>query len=535
MELNEYLQKRHFDETPEPTGGQASLKEGLHFVVQKHEASHLHYDFRLEVNGVLKSWAIPKGPSLNPTDKRLAIQVEDHPLDYRSFEGTIPKGNYGAGTVMVWDEGIYTTSQASTKQESEQLMAQGLEDGHLRFFLNGQKLKGEFSLVRLASAKNNQWLLRKKKDEFATEQDITQLDQSVLTQRTMEEIAHTKSTLKKSTKSTRSSPAQQDLERTVAVQDILPLEEKENTFKKTKSHKDHLKQVELTHLDKIYWPQESYTKGDLITYYREVAPYLLPYLIDRPETLHRYPTGITGSAFFQKNVGHPPAWIRTEKVKHEDRTVNYILVEDEKSLLYLINLGCIEINPFTARMASLDRPDYLVLDLDPEQVKFDQVIEVAQEIHAVLNELEVESVCKTSGKTGLHIYVPLGARYTFEQSRHFGELIAHLVHDRLPLITSLERSPVKRQKKVYIDFLQNNFGQTVVAPYSVRPVPGALVSTPLKWSELKKGLDPHTFTMKNLLRRLDKVGEDLFKTTLGPGIDLEKSLNLFRNLNKIKI
>ncbi len=470
MGLKDYHQKRNFSQTAEPEGLQNFPHQGaLEFVVQEHHASHLHYDFRLEVEGVLKSWAIPKGPSLDPSEKRLAIQVEDHPFEYRTFEGTIPEGNYGAGMVKIWDSGTYTAAKATSRQESEHLLLKGLKEGRLNFILHGQKLRGAYSLIRLRGNQGKQWLLIKKRDEYA------------------------------------SSPSQQTK---------LPT---------TTKH-----QPVLTHLDKIYWPDEGYTKGDLIHYYQQVAPLILPYLKDRPETLRRYPNGITGTSFYQKKAEHVPDWVRTEKIQHKNRTVDYILIEDEQSLLYVANLGCIDLNPFNSRLQSLYYPDYLVIDLDPENVEFDQVIEVARVIHHLLDKWSLLHVCKTSGATGMHIYLPMGAQYTFEEVSQFAHLIVHFIHQQIPDLTSLERSPRKRQQKVYLDYLQNNFAQTVVAPYSVRPRPEAPVSTPLKWSEVKAGLKPTDFTIKTVLKRFKKVG-DLFQPALGKGIDLRSLLN---NLQK---
>ncbi|HYE22288.1 MAG TPA: DNA ligase D [Verrucomicrobiae bacterium] len=284
--------------------------------------------------------------------------------------------------------------------------------------------------------------------------------------------------------------------------------------------------LKLTHLNKIYWPQEKYTKGDLIDYYRKVSRYILPYLKDRPESLNRYPNGINGSSFFQKDVNDlPPDWAKTHKVYSEsnDKYINYLICNDEATLAYMANLGCIEINPWSSRIGSLEKPDYLVVDLDPEKISFDKVIETAQTVHKFLDKLKVPNFCKTSGATGLHIYVPLGAKYTYEQAKQFTELVVTIVHKQIPEFTSLERSPKKRQKKVYLDFLQNRKGQTLAAAYSVRPKPGATVSTPLEWKEVKKGLQPSDFTIKNILKRLEKKG-DLWKPVLEKGIDLVKIL-----------
>lgn len=300
----------------------------------------------------------------------------------------------------------------------------------------------------------------------------------------------------------------------------MPIE-KTNPSKKPSTSS---KQLELTHLDKIFWPEEGYTKGDLLNYYKEVAPLILPYLKDRPESMKRYPQGITGPHFFQKEAGsHIPEWVKTVTVQHEGKEVHYITIDDLDSLLYTINLGCIDLNPFNSRYKTLRYPDYMIIDLDPEDVDFDHVITAAKAVNKLLDEWEIPNFCKTSGATGMHIYVPTGAKYTDEETTQFAKLIAYTVNDRIPDITSIERSPSKRQKKVYLDFLQNRFGATLAAPYSVRPRPGAPVSTPLKWSEVKTGLHPTQFTIQTVLKRFEKIG-DLFKPVLGKGIDIRKIL-----------
>jgi bifunctional non-homologous end joining protein LigD len=279
----------------------------------------------------------------------------------------------------------------------------------------------------------------------------------------------------------------------------------------------------LTNLDKVYWPREGYTKGDLIAYYRAVAPVLLPYLRDRPQSLHRHPNGIEGKSFFQKDVSRqpPPDWVETVTIPPESgaKAITYLLCQDAASLLYLANLGCIELNPWNSRVGTLDRPDYLVIDLDPVEVPFVRVVEAAVAVRKTLDRAGAESFCKTSGKRGLHVYVPLGTRYDSDQARQFAEIIATVVHQQLPESTSLVRSPASRQGRVYLDFLQNRRGQTLAAPYSVRPQPGATVSTPLRWRDVTRSLDPSRFTMKTLPGRLDQVG-DLWAGVLGPGIDL---------------
>jgi bifunctional non-homologous end joining protein LigD len=242
--------------------------------------------------------------------------------------------------------------------------------------------------------------------------------------------------------------------------------------------------------------------------------------------LHRHPDGIEKESFYQKNVEHQPAWVRTTKIRSdsEKKEINFLLCQDEATLVYLANLGCIELNPWSSRLGMLERPDYLVIDLDPEDTPFDQVIEAAIAVRKTLEQGGVEGLCKTSGKTGLHIYVPLGARYNYDQAKQFAEIIARLAHRKLPRSTSIVRSPARRQKKVYLDFLQNRHGQTLAAPYSVRPSPGATVSTPLRWQEVKKGLDPTKFTIRTLPKRLERIG-DLWRPVLGAGIDIVKCLD----------
>jgi bifunctional non-homologous end joining protein LigD len=827
MSLAVYRKKRHFTRTPEPQGGKATERGHLRFVVQKHHASRLHYDFRLELDGTLKSWAVPKGPSLDPDDKRLAMMVEDHPLDYRTFEGVIPEGNYGAGEVIVWDHGIYHAPGALDRKQNEQVLRAGLAKGRLSFVLNGEKLRGEYSLVKLQRGEKNAWLLVKKRDRYAAADDVTADDKSVISGLTLDDIAagrqprrarkknvvergddpmprnvkpmlatlveapfdrdgwvfeikwdgyravaevssdkvrlysrnHTSfeskfapivASLKQlghdavldgevvavdaegrgqfqllqnyqktgrgnlvyyvfdllylDGRDVRSLPL---LERKNLLRDMLPdlpnvrygehvpnqgvaffeaaaarglegiiakdgsspyrdgarsldwlkiktrrrqeaviggftaprgsriglgavvlgvyegddlvyightgggldtrgltelkgkldklVTEKCPFVKKPKTNAP-VKWVEprlvcevlfqewtedgrmrqpifvglredkppravrreeaqpvaesakprvapsvarrskkkptgdgptLTNLDKLYWPDDGYAKGDLIDYYREMAPVLLPHLKDRPMSLHRHPDGIKGGSFFQKDVSKqpPPGFVETVTIRPEsgDAPITYCLCQNEASLLYLANLGCIELNPWNSRVGHLEEPDFLIIDLDPEDIPFSRVVEAALRVRKVLDRAGAECLCKTSGKRGLHICVPLGAKYDYDLVRQFGELLATIVHKELPGTTSILRKPALRQKRVYLDYLQNRRGQTLAAAYSVRPAPGAPVSTPLQWKEVRKSLNPTKFTILNLARRLDKVG-DLWAPIHGRGVDLEGCL-----------
>ncbi|NCI45914.1 DNA ligase D [Sediminibacterium soli] len=888
MSLSLYRKKRSFSKTTEPTGGKAN-GAGLRFVVQKHDASHLHYDFRLEMEGVLKSWAVPKGPSLDPETKRLAMMVEDHPYDYRNFEGIIPEGNYGAGTVIVWDEGEYKPADpvGTDKRSQEKQMLQELKKKKLKITLHGKKLKGEFALVKTHTGAENAWLLMKVKDKYATDKDITQKDTSVRSKKTIEQMQRSAAKMWKNGKAVKTAqpppkkrakktaapkaaktragksragkeatdtkalsallkrcpaapfpqpfkpmlatrvseafdkkdwlyeikwdgyravaylhkgrvslysrnllsfnskfaPVVQALEawKTDAVLDgeIVALDTKgQPSFQLLQNHQNENRQfayyvfdivwyqgrdltdlgllerksiletllpagdevirysshvtekgkaffdaavkhglegvmakkadsgytknrrsgdwlkikndqrleaiicgftrprnsrsyfgavilgryqgsklvyighsgsgftgetlkdmaarfkplirktspfaevpktnmpvtwlkpelvcevkftewtgdqvlrhpiflglredknaaneknekvvkapitkkkavakatraksvsplidpvekeqtvkvkgheLKLTNLNKLYWPKEKITKRDLLNYYADIAPYLLPYMKNRPQSLNRHPDGIDRPGFFHKNMPDTaPGWITTFPYSSESdqRTTNYLVCKDEADLLYMASLGCIEMNPWHSRVPDVDHPDWCVIDLDPDTNTFNKVIETANVVNDVLNSIGAKGYCKTSGSTGLHIYVPLGAKYTYEQSRLLAQLVVQLVHRELPTFTSIERSPAKRKGKIYLDYLQNKTTQTIAAPYSLRPKPGAPVSAPLHWEEVKKGLKIKDHTIYNIQDRLKETG-DIFKPVLGKAIDIQKVLKKLESL-----
>jgi bifunctional non-homologous end joining protein LigD len=287
-------------------------------------------------------------------------------------------------------------------------------------------------------------------------------------------------------------------------------------------------ELKLSNLNKLYWKKEKFSKGNMINYYLNAAPFILPYMKDRPQSLNRHPNGIDGPNFFQKDQrGKLPDWMQT----HEDfsestnETIEYLVCSNEATLIYMANLGCIEMHPWHSRSKSWQYPDWCLIDLDPDKPNsFEQVMNVAKVVKQVLDSIGADAYVKTSGSTGIHIYIPLGAKYAYDQSKQLAELIVTLVNHELPDLTSVERSPSKRKGKIYLDFLQNRETQTAAAPYSLRPKPGVPVSTPLDWSELKKGLTPTTYNAKNIFDRL-KVEGDLFKAVLGKGINLEKVLN----------
>lgn len=288
--------------------------------------------------------------------------------------------------------------------------------------------------------------------------------------------------------------------------------------------------IKLTNQDKIYFPKDKISKGDVVDYYQSVAEYILPHLKNRPLSLNRFPSGIDHSGFYQKDAGDSfPDWIKTTKVHSEstDKYIDYAICNDKATLAYLNNLGCIDFNPWNSSLPDLDHPDYLVLDLDPSKKNtFDHVIETAQQVKEVLDLIKIKGYCKTSGSTGIHIYIPMGGSYDYDQVKDFALILMQQVHEKLPKITTLERSLQKRDdKKIYLDYLQNRQGQTLASVYSLRPKEGAAVSMPLEWAELKKGLKPTDFNIENALERIKSKG-DLFKPVLGKGIDMMKALEL---------
>ncbi len=297
------------------------------------------------------------------------------------------------------------------------------------------------------------------------------------------------------------------------------------TVKKTKVVNG--RSLTLTNQDKIYWPKERITKGDVLEYYNAISRYILPYLKDRPQSLKRNPDGINDKGFYQKDAGRSaPEWVQSIELYSEgaEKKIDYILCNEKATLLYLNNLGCIELNPWNSRVKNLDNPDYLVMDIDPsDKNSFEEVIDAALVIKEILDKAEALSYCKTSGNTGLHIYVPLRGEFSYDQVRSFAEIIALLAHEKLPRTTSVERSLNKRKNHIYLDYLQNKRGQTLSSVYSLRPVPGATVSTPLLWKEVKSGLHPSQFHIQNIATRLNKVG-DLFSEVLKGKLNLKKAV-----------
>lgn len=559
MGLSKYNQKRDFNQTPEPAGKKAARSKKLTFVIQRHQATRLHYDVRLELDGVLKSWAVPKGPSMKAGDKRLAVMVEDHPLDYGSFYGEIPEGNYGAGVVDIFDKGTYTPYKAPPDADVEKHLLAQLKKGDLKVVFKGKNIKGAFALVRMKGEDGNEssnWLMIKKKDEF----DLPAFDiESVkpvistgklkkkkgTTEEFRENIPADKNWLEGKNEEGAEVSTDRSLNKNKTNKSGNSRSGSKSSFNNHETEvsfasgvKEQVleigrKKVKLTNINKVYWPDEGITKGDLIKYYLEISDYILPYLKDRPQSLNRFPGGIKGPSFYHKDmeVSQLPDWAKTVKLysKANNHDIDYLICNDIPTLLYMANLGCIEINPWHSTYKNEDFPDYMMLDLDPGDISFTEVVNTALVIKEICDELNIKSYCKTSGATGLHIYFPLGARYDYDQVKIFAEILANLTHSRIPSVTTVERTVAKRGNKIYVDFLQNRKGQTIAAPYSVRPKPKATVSTPLKWEEVKHGLSPEMFTMDNIFRRLEKTG-DLWKGVFLNPINLNATLKKLEKL-----
>jgi bifunctional non-homologous end joining protein LigD len=817
--LDKYNEKRNFDDTPEPQGNELESEEKNRFVIQKHMARREHYDFRLQVNNVLVSWAIPKQPVYDTDVKRLAIKVEDHPLNYIHFEGNIPKGNYGAGTVMVWDVGYYYLDEGKEFPSTNKMMKK-LAKGSLKLYLQGAKLKGYFNLVKAHGSKKDEWFFMKAK---TTDEETDFENRSALSGRTMDEItasdsiwnpdqeseteANEKASPKvaKAAKTLKEGRAKypgfvkpmlasltgkafsksnwiyelkldgyrviagkakekaelfsrrgndyskkyhliadevsqlnarfvldgevcymdknknadfQKLQNNEHEQDKLhyyvfdllwlnghdlkhlPLTERkqllkillknppehvhymdhvekegetlfeevdkkglegiiakraesiytpgerskdwlkiktghrqemiicgympsdksgrnfrsllcavykkdslvytgrvgtgfnekmqDEIFKKLKPLKTEKIKIEnppsergiiwvkpklicevkfaswtdgeimrhasfvglrsdkkpaqvkvekpvntgetgsnvsFTNLEKVFWPEEKITKKDVIDYYRDLSDIILPYLIDRPQSLYRTPNGIVGKGFFQKNVKTlAPDWAETIELETgKGDKIEYLLCQDQDTLLYMANLGCIEINPWSSSIPDLDKPDYMIFDLDPVEIEFVKVVQLAAKFKKMFDQLELPAYCKTSGSRGLHIYVPIEPNYSYSQVQNFVKIIKTHIHKQNKGITSLERSPSARKGKIYLDYLQNARGKTMATVYSLRPRPGALVSAPVRWEELTPKLKLQDFTIRSMRKRLEKEG-DLWKDMFKQRGDLRKAL-----------
>jgi bifunctional non-homologous end joining protein LigD len=521
MSLEAYKRKRHFQRTPEPEG-RPRRRSGYSFVVQKHAARHLHYDFRLEWDGVLKSWAVPKGPSLDPTIKRLAIQVEDHPVEYGSFEGIIPQGEYGGGTVMLWDRGTW---------EPVGDAGSDLQYGRLKFRLHGEKLRGAWMLLRTGGPRQSeagkpQWLLFKEKDEYARlTQDADVLQEqplSVRSGRSLEEIAAKRDSVWRSrpqgvsgnTSSTSagdSAKPRPKLGPTSKPTPQLPIDrELLVRMQRYDAKKQTLRGVRLTSPEKVLYPEDGITKLELAAYFQMVAKWMLPHVAHRPIMLVRCPEGRHGECFYQKHpaVGTPET-LRRIPVRKDKKTETFVVVDDVKSLVSLAQVSALEVHAWGSREDKLHQPDRLIFDLDPDvSLPWERVVQSARQVRDLLEELGLKTFVKTTGGKGLHLVIPIVRRHDWDDVKTFCRLVASLVVKFDPHHYTVNMSKAQRPGKIFIDYLRNAWEATAIAPYSPRARPGATVAVPLTWEELDDLPSGSEYTTRNLSERLSRLKRD---------------------------
>jgi bifunctional non-homologous end joining protein LigD len=508
MPLQEYTRKRDFKKTSEPPPGRIKArKKKLSYLVQKHDATRLHYDLRLEWNGVLLSWAVTKGPSVNPADKRLAVRTEDHPLSYGTFEGTIPKGQYGGGTVMLWDEGTW-------EPRGDPLA--GLKKGHLSFTLHGERLKGGWDLIRMrGDEKRENWLLIKRADKQARQNGkkgefLEDLASSVKTGRSMEEIAGGAAPEKRRPSARTQRPVAATATPGAAG------------TKKKKTTSLILCGITITHPDRIISDAGHITKGEVAEYYASVAPVLLPRIARHPLSLLRCPTGIDGDCFYQRKPGKGLGpHVHPFEFRHKGKRYEYLYIEDEKGLLEVIQMGAIEIHPWGASIDSIDYPDRLIFDLDPApDVPFKALKLAAQDLRQRLEQTGLESFLKCTGGKGLHVTVPLAGKDKWSDVKSFAASVARQMVTDAPEAYVATMSKTKRRGKIFVDYFRNDYTATAIADYSVRARPGTPIAVPLEWRDLKGLKSASQFTLKDVLRRLKNRKADSYFKQKGQTIPL---------------
>lgn len=511
--LGEYRAKRNFDLTPEPSGEETARSappaDGWRFVVQRHRATRLHYDLRLEAGGVLLSWAVPKGPTLDPDVRRMAIHVEDHPLGYFDFEGVIPAGEYGGGDVIVWDWGTWSLAGASDALRA-------VADGDLHFDLAGEKLAGRFALVRRGPRSDReQWLLIHKHDDAAVEGwDPEDHARSVKSGRTNDEVAAAPGATWTSTPET-STPETSTPEWTAPTPDELgALDGLGKSGRWTVGGLE----LKLTNLDKVLIPataaHEPVTKRDLIRHYATLAPTILPYVAHRPMNLHRFPDGIEQKGFWHKaRPSHAPDWLTSWTNDDADpgETEVYSVLDSAAALAWAANFGAIELHPWTSTVDRPHEPTWAMVDIDPgESTTFEDVVMLAKLHRTALDQLGLVGGPKLSGRRGIQVWIPIAGGHTFDDTRAFVERLSRLIGDAVPELVSWEWEKSKRGGRARLDFTQNAINKTLVAPFSVRAAPDAPVSVPITWDELDDpGLAPDQWNVRTVGARIDTVGDPL--------------------------
>jgi bifunctional non-homologous end joining protein LigD len=515
-DLATYRRMRDFRRTPEPAGDAAGEGNGARrFVVQRHRASRLHYDLRFEIDGVLVSWAVPKGPTLDPSVRRMAVHVEDHPIEYLHFEGVIPTGEYGGGDVIVWDTG--TWEPAKTDDPAAQLA-----EGELHAEMHGEKLRGRLVLVRRGEqGDKEQWLLLHKKDVFAVEGwEPEDHPRSVLTGRTNEEVKDDPDRIWRS--GAPAADAEESLlPEPVPDEAIVALEElgKQGTWEVFG------RELKVTNLDKVLFPGDPpVTKRELLAYVARVAPISLPYLEGRAINLHRYPDGAESKGFWHKELPkHAPDWVPRWDNPEADKgeTQTYLVVDEPAALLWAANFGALEWHPWTSRTSAMHEPTYALIDLDPgEKTSWEELLDLARLHRTALDHLGVLGRAKVTGKRGIQIWLPIRPGYSFDETRAWTERLSKTVGKVLPDLVSWKWEKKERKGLARLDYTQNAINKTLVAPYSTRPAAEAPVSVPIGWAELDDpDLRPDRWTIRTVLDRLEERG-DPFRALLGVEQDL---------------
>ncbi|HEY2189899.1 MAG TPA: non-homologous end-joining DNA ligase [Caldimonas sp.] len=526
--LQPYLRKRDFKVSSEPTGGKAT-KGALAFVIQKHAATRLHYDFRLELDGTLKSWAVPKGPSLDPHDKRMAVHVEDHPIDYASFEGTIPKGQYGAGKVIVWDNGTW---------EPVGDVRAGYRAGKLKFRLHGKKLHGGWTLVRMngrAGERQEPWLLIKERDDAARPaeefnvvdaepgsvlSDLTIDDTSAATKTPSRGSAKSVATASKamaspeevtvaSTATAKSAARGKPASRTQTAVKAEPGRKANAAPKATsKSSKGRaeatLAGLSISHPDRVVDTTTGVTKLEVVNYYLEAARLILPHLAKRPVSLVRAPAGLAGHLVFQRHAGA----LRIPELRELDPAFSpdhepMIEVDSSTALIGAAQANVIEFHTWNATTRDAAHPDRMVFDLDPgEGLAWRQMQEGAALLRSLLQQLGLESFLKTSGGEGLHVVVPIAAKEDWGTIRELARRIVEHMAATIPERFVAKSGPKNRVGRIFVDYLRNGFGATTACAWSARARPGLGVSVPCAWDELDALSGGAHWTIRNVRERI---------------------------------